>query len=604
MRIQFWGTRGSIARPDPTTTRYGGNTSCVEVLSDRGTLIVIDCGTGGFALGRALQARGTAARRGHMLISHTHWDHIQGMPFFAPLRVAENEWDIYGPKGLSQSLAETLAGQMEHTYFPVSLEQLGATIRYHDLVEGTFSIDDVRITTHYLNHTALTLGYRIECDGASMVYCCDHEPHAAELASGAGELTGYDRRYVDFLTGADVVIHDAQYTAREYPEKIGWGHSTCEYALRVGQEAGVGKLVLTHHDPLRTDAALDAIVEAMRRRARAASTVVEVVVAAEGQSLELRGEPDRAPRPEPEDLFESTAIGLEVADRPVLIYVSDAGLKTLLEQALSLEGLRLRAVSDEADLQRRVKKARPPLAIVQHAPPQVDGIALAHALRESVPPGPDELPVIVIADCARPEAQTNGSAAIDWLQRPLSLDYTRARIRASMQHVPFRWVRAQLPPDEARRLEALHALAILDTKPEARFDRLTRIAALTFGVPIALLSLVDSERQWVKSCYGMEFREASRDASFCAHVVHDRADLIVQDALHDLRFADNPLVHAEPRLRFYAGAPLILAEGSCVGTFCLFGTRPHEFGPAELVVLHDLRNLALEEIQRRQKQQQ
>ncbi|MBK5255989.1 MAG: MBL fold metallo-hydrolase, partial [Vicinamibacteria bacterium] len=152
MRIRFWGTRGSIAKPGPTTARYGGNTSCVEILSNAGTLIVVDCGTGGHDLGQQLVAAKGNNTRGHILISHTHWDHIQGIPFFAPLFSPGNEWDIYGPKGLAQGIQTILAGQMEHTYFPISLAQFAATIRFHDLVEGTFSIDDVKITTRYLNH--------------------------------------------------------------------------------------------------------------------------------------------------------------------------------------------------------------------------------------------------------------------------------------------------------------------------------------------------------------------------------------------------------------------------------------------------------------------
>lgn len=152
MRVQFWGTRGSIATPVPSMARYGGNTSCIEVRSAGGTLVIVDCGTGGHSLGQNLIAAGAKGLRGHILISHTHWDHIQGIPFFAPLFVPGNEWDIYGPKGLGQSLREALAGQMQYTYFPVPLDQCGAKIRYHDLVEGTFDIDDIKVSTQYLNH--------------------------------------------------------------------------------------------------------------------------------------------------------------------------------------------------------------------------------------------------------------------------------------------------------------------------------------------------------------------------------------------------------------------------------------------------------------------
>src|SRR5262245_63630612 len=191
MHVRFFGTRGSIATPGPQTLRYGGNTSCVEVTTKSGTLIVLDMGTGAAVLGRELVARGEPLR-GHILISHTHWDHIQGIPFFAPLFVPGSEWDIYAPRDLGQSLREALAGQMQYAYFPVTLDQCGAKIRYHDLVEGTFDIDDIKVSTHYLNHPALTLGYRLEADGVAVVYACDHEPHSRMLATGQGEITGQD----------------------------------------------------------------------------------------------------------------------------------------------------------------------------------------------------------------------------------------------------------------------------------------------------------------------------------------------------------------------------------------------------------------------------
>ena len=139
MHIRFWGTRGSLAKAGPTTLRYGGNTSCVEVGMADGTLIIFDCGTGAHGLGQVLLASGKRPIDGHLLITHTHWDHIQGFPFFAPLFIPGNTWDIYAPGGLGNRLEETLAGQMEYTYFPVTLEQLGATIRFHDLVEGTLT---------------------------------------------------------------------------------------------------------------------------------------------------------------------------------------------------------------------------------------------------------------------------------------------------------------------------------------------------------------------------------------------------------------------------------------------------------------------------------
>lgn len=235
MRVRFWGTRGSIPKPGSGTRRYGGNTSCVEVRSRGGTPIVLDCGTGAHDLGRALAAE--PVRRGHILISHTHWDHIQGLPFFDPLFVPGGEWDVYGPRGVGSSIQEALAGQMQSTYFPISFEQLEAHVRFHDLVEGTLEIDGVRVTTRYLNHPALTLGYRLEEDGAVLVYATDHEPHTRETALDEHATgTREDERHAAFIADADLLVHDAQYTAAEYAELVGWGHSPIEFVVDLARQ--------------------------------------------------------------------------------------------------------------------------------------------------------------------------------------------------------------------------------------------------------------------------------------------------------------------------------------------------------------------------------
>ena len=242
VRIRFWGTRGSVPTPGPGTVRYGGNTSCVEVRTDGGTLLVLDCGTGVRALGlRLLEDAADAGGpppAGAILIGHTHWDHIHGLPFFAPLFVAGSRWDVFGPRGLVRTLDNVLAGQMEYQYFPIGLDEVNAEVRYHDLVEGVFEVGDATIRTQYLNHPALTLGFRIEADGATVVYASDHEPHDAALAGGGlPRLGSADARHAEFLADADVVVHDTQYDAAGYAAKVGWGHSTMEYAVALGRSS-------------------------------------------------------------------------------------------------------------------------------------------------------------------------------------------------------------------------------------------------------------------------------------------------------------------------------------------------------------------------------
>ena len=597
MRIRFWGTRGSIAKPGPATARYGGNTSCVEVRADSGTLIVVDCGTGAHDLGVQLVDQGKGAIHGNILISHTHWDHIQGIPFFAPLFAPGNVWNIYGPKGLSQSLRNTLAGQMEHTYFPITLDQFGATIHYHDLVEGTFSIGDVNVITRYLNHPALTLGYRFEADGASVTYCCDHEPHSAALASGESPITGMDERYAEFVAGADLVIHDAQYTASEYPAKIGWGHSPAEYAVRVCRDAGVKRLVLTHHDPRRSDDAVDRIIDAIRSRLRSDGAPLQVQAAAEGLAIELRNAAGTSARVEGH--FPARAdIDVASVRRPVLLCLASGALKANLSEAVTSEGLPLRTVAGGEALLRAVLDDSPSLVMIEHDPPRMDGHELARAIRRAGEDGQVQVPVVLVAAADVPAILDDG-VATDWLAAPFSQSYARTKIRAWALRTVCRWIRAKLPEDEDRRLASLRALAILDTPPDERIDRVTRVAAAALDVPVALVSLVDRDRQWFKSCYGMSATETPRDAAFCAHAVLLKDEVVVPDALLDERFADNPLVLGEPRVRFYAGAPLILDDGSCIGTLCVIDTRPRELSEENLATLRDLRDLALEEIKRR-----
>jgi phosphoribosyl 1,2-cyclic phosphodiesterase len=294
MHIRFWGTRGSIATPGPDTNHFGGNTSCVELTAAR-ERIIFDCGTGARQLGAALAA-GPEPIRATFLLGHTHWDHIQGFPFFAPFFGRDNAISVYAPKAGLDDLYHVLAGQMEQTYFPVQLEQLPASIVYDELGEGAFEIGAVRVLTQFLHHTSVTLGYRIEAEGCVVVYLADHEPFSEELWTVDGQpgrlesiLHPGDRRHARFMQGADLVIHDAQYTPEEYPARKNWGHSHFAYVVKLAAAAGVRTLALTHHDPTHNDALLAEIEQRARDLVACLGSPMEVFCAYETCKIEVRG---------------------------------------------------------------------------------------------------------------------------------------------------------------------------------------------------------------------------------------------------------------------------------------------------------------------------
>ncbi len=601
MRVQFWGTRGSIATPGPSTVRYGGNTSCVSVNTRSGSLLVLDAGTGLRGLGLALMESDSKVRRGHLLIGHTHWDHIQGFPFFAPFFEPDWQWDVYAPRGFGASLRETLAGQMQYEYFPVNIDDMGATIRYHDLVEGSFMVDDVRVTARYLNHTALTLGYRLDADGIGLVYASDHECHAQSAALGAplGQvlraLHPGDARHRDFLAGADLVIHDTQYTAAEYLQRVGWGHSTWEYALNLAMSAGVRSLALFHHDPGRDDDALDRVVADARARVDAADAALEVFAAAEGSVVELN-----APAGPTVAVPGGGVLAVETADlsdKQVLVACSDAALTERLRAAAKAEGIPAVSATCRQQATAASDPQRLALAVVARRLGNDDGLALVETLRAGA--GLANLPAIMVAaasDCpnssadyaAQGDTPMAGTPITEWLDPASTPAYLRSKLRAAILGTRARWLAAAQRQDEAGRLAALRQLAILDTEPEERFDRITRLAAQMFKVPIALVSLVDENRQWFKSHTGLSAKQTSRDESFCAHAILHTQALVVPDALCDDRFADNPLVKSNPNVRFYAGQPIAAPDGSLIGTLCVIDHMPRKFGDEDIKALGDL----------------
>jgi phosphoribosyl 1,2-cyclic phosphodiesterase len=607
VKLTFWGTRGSFAKPGAGTVRYGGNTSCVEVETAAGTLLVLDCGTGAHELGQELLRRAQPVR-GHLLISHTHWDHIQGLPFFAPLFVPGNRWDVYGPRGLEGSLQGALAGQMQYTYFPVTLDALRAEVRYHDLVEGSFEIGEVRVQTRYLNHPALALGFRLEVDGVTVVYVCDHEPHVRDLAVRPGELMGEDLAHAEFLRGADLVIHDAQYTAGEYPEKAGWGHSTAEYAVRICRAVGVRRLALTHHDPLHDDATIDRMMEDLRADPEARGSVMEVFAAAEGQVFELGGP---GARPADTEALRASAASTTIAPSALgapsamsvasavssapasphraLVVMRPSPASATIAEALAADGVETGTQAGVGAAVGRFLAEAPHIVILDG---DVDGVAACRAIRSLEPKG-GEAAILLVGSPPEPTA-----GASEWLASPFSVEYARSRIRAWLLRVESRWRAARRPEKESDRLAALYRLALLDSAPEERFDRLTRLAAGLLEAPVTLVTLVDHDRQWFKSRVGTLLTETPRDVSFCAHAILGGEAMIVPDAREDERFADNPIVLGPPHVRFYAGCPLMLPDGHAMGTLCVIDTRPRRLSETQLGLLRDLADLVEEELVR------
>lgn len=306
IKVRFWGVRGSVPCPGPNTVKYGGNTSCLELrFGEQERLVVIDAGTGIRELaGHILK---TDLPKGpvktELFFTHTHWDHIMGFPFFVPLFIPNTELRVFGPVTYEEdTLDKIVGGMLSYRYWPVRLTELAAKIEYFNLKEGSQDLGDgIWLTTKYLNHPILVLGYRFEYRGKVLCTAYDTEPFRnvfdvsaddpsydeEAVREGALAAEEENNKVVEFIRGADVLIHDAQYTHKEYlAGKLGWGHSSFEHAVNVAHRAGVKKLLLFHHDPDRTDAELD-ILERKIRKSVAGRTKMEVSIAREGVVVEV-----------------------------------------------------------------------------------------------------------------------------------------------------------------------------------------------------------------------------------------------------------------------------------------------------------------------------
>jgi phosphoribosyl 1,2-cyclic phosphodiesterase len=293
MKVKMWGVRGSIPSPGPRTVRYGGNTTCIEVRSDDDSQIILDAGTGIFPLAQSLLAR--LPVQANIFITHTHWDHIQGLPFFVPLYIPGNQVRIHGAFDLvsMQGIEQVMNVQLQYSYFPIREAELKAGIEYETLTIGEHvTVGDAKVTPVLMNHPVTDLGYHIECNGKSVFFTGDHEPWLNIYAPEDDDYAEYQamveqrQAELDAAIGpVDLLIVDTAYTQAEYPQKVGWGHGTFDTAIAMARRVGAKRLLCTHHEPTRSDDDLEKVFAEVL--ARHPDPGCEVGLASEGLEIEL-----------------------------------------------------------------------------------------------------------------------------------------------------------------------------------------------------------------------------------------------------------------------------------------------------------------------------
>lgn len=295
-RLRFWGVRGSVPSPGPDTVYYGGNTSCVEVRTD-GELIILDAGTGIRPLGRQLQKEfGTQQMRITILVSHTHWDHIQGFPFFAPAYDAQNQVRILAFEGPRKGVEATLSIQMESPYFPISMQEMPGNIEFEELKSLDFCVGKVPVKAAFMNHPGVCVGYKLLTSAGTIAYFPDNELFGRLKSEAAAHqrkehedfARQQDAKLQAFITGADIVISDAQYNVDEYRDHVGWGHSCVDDVVDLAIAAGVKQLFLFHHDPDHSDAQIAQMLAGARKQISEAGSPMLVEAAREGLEVTLK----------------------------------------------------------------------------------------------------------------------------------------------------------------------------------------------------------------------------------------------------------------------------------------------------------------------------
>lgn len=283
--LTFWGVRGTLPVPGQQALRYGGNTSCLTLEFADGRLFIFDAGTGIKALSDRLLAAGRTEIKARIFISHPHWDHINALPFFAPLYIKGNEFEILGVGQQDKSIEDLISGQMDGVYFPVTVSEFGARVSYRELNEGSFEVDGVSIRTMLLNHPGNCLGYRIEYRDVIFCYVTDNELYPE---SSAFYNADYRRQLIDFVKDADYLVTDTTYTAEQYAAgKEHWGHSSIDEVVAIADQANVRTLCLFHHDPDQSDADIDAKLATAKRLLLERGSATVVIAPAENSSISL-----------------------------------------------------------------------------------------------------------------------------------------------------------------------------------------------------------------------------------------------------------------------------------------------------------------------------